>query len=710
MLQLILARGDLLCGFGNSQDPGRDPSQSGLRGDGCRPSIFFGPHRDALHLITRRLHTAIILKKRMYKDLETRVWVFPLPGGHPDTAAAWFQQVQNSDLRAFVSMRGLEQSSSRLEYDADIYHQEFQAEAAQPFDSLSLRVESLVEDDCLRESWQLNGWNPKQFDAWLLSWHEPEIAASRLFQCTLFHDLSRTLCSYRGSVFFGIQAARDGESLPVAFVDCGSEQGQKASTRFGDILRSLWAREELMGSGIASGLQTLPIGSRSRASIGATDGLIVWAIPGDGRFELRHRLAGNLDDLSRPLPDIQQSAARIRAADQAWLERRRPAPAALRHDLKNLYSRTLLTLRQMQDPGGGLIAAPEFHYELTQCGGYGFCWGRDAAFIAYAMDACGMHDESRRFYRYVAACQSEDGSFLHRFDMQGRLAASWGLLQADEGGSILFGLRQHIRLSEDTSLAVELRPMLDKAANWLVHARHDFDEDLPIAGHDLWEEREGVHLYSVAAMSAGLQAAVEIYQSCGWEAPVLWAKRARELRELCRSPRFILRTDEAPLLARTLHRRVSVDDTRRAPDLLLRGGEAFLPQDTAIDASLAGLIFPFKILDESADHALIKALVQKIFERLWRSGQGGIGRYEGDRYREGNPWMLTTLWLALAAESCPDLARKAWDWTLDHISAEGLLPEQIDPRNGGAAWVMPLAWSHAMFALAIQQLPAGIVR
>ncbi|MCX6131857.1 MAG: hypothetical protein NTX25_22710, partial [Proteobacteria bacterium] len=98
------------------------------------------------------------------------------------------------------------------------------------------------------------------------------------------------------------------------------------------------------------------------------------------------------------------------------------------------------------------------------------------------------------------------------------------------------------------------------------------------------------------------------------------------------------------------------------------------------------------------------------------------GRYEADYYRDGNPWVLSTLWLALAAvcqseeSNAPirashiQLARTAWTWVLRHMPEEGQLPEQIDPVNGRASWVMPLTWSHAMFALAVQQLPKEVLQ
>jgi len=82
---------------------------------------------------------------------------------------------------------------------------------------------------------------------------------------------------------------------------------------------------------------------------------------------------------------------------------------------------------------------------------------------------------------------------------------------------------------------------------------------------------------------------------------------------------------------------------------------------------------------------------------------GGSPRYEKDNYFAsdpqylGNPWFVTTLWLA---QYYLQLNRKAdsiklVDWTLAHALPSGVLSEQIDPVSGTPLSVTPLVWSHA---------------
>ena len=724
MLQVSLARDSLFCGYGTQMDPSVNLAFSGQKGKGCRPSIFFGPTRDALNLITRKLHACLLIRPKTLEDLQTRVWVIALPGGDPEVTKLWADttEAMGQQIRKQVVYTSFQQTESVLERDADLYHQAFACPDSLPdqLGKLKLAITAAVDSNALRERWTLSGL-PSTYEAQLVYWYQSEIGASVEMQSTVFYEKAQALCSYRGSVCFGLQAHGPKGSLPVVFAETGAAQNHRAAHRLGDLIRSSWLLDEVIGFAHAA---TLPdhagwnaLEPRSLCSLGATEGLIAWSLPESGTFELSFRMAEGLEDFEQALPSDPWE--RVRTSDQAWVKAQRAAPAHVSAEVKALYARTLLTLRQMQDPEGGIIAAPEFHYALTHCGGYGYCWGRDAGFISYAMDVCGLYEESARFYRYMQRCQNKDGSFLHRHDMKGHLGSSWGLLQPDETGSVLFGLWQHFQLAHDKALMEELRETIYKAADWLAKARHSFDPELPIEGHDLWEEREGVHLYSVSAMTAGLEAATAIAKELGWSHPELWQQRAEQLRALSNSERFVVKTPTKTTFARSLRRRIGPSSVPRLEQLglsITRHQNALgrvvyeLDQDFVLDISQLAISYPYHTLDSKHAQAF-EQLLLALDQKLWRPEQGGHGRYEGDYYRDGNPWVLASLWLALAAaeHGHTELAKKAWHWVLKHMPEEGLLPEQIDPQNGGPAWVLPLTWSHAMFALAIQQLPREVV-
>ena len=80
-------------------------------------------------------------------------------------------------------------------------------------------------------------------------------------------------------------------------------------------------------------------------------------------------------------------------------------------------------------------------------------------------------------------------------------------------------------------------------------------------------------------------------------------------------------------------------------------------------------------------------------------------RYEGDHYRGGNPWVLTTLWLAYVEMTLGnwDEAREAFQWSMSKSTVLGLFPEQVHRESGQPCWVIPLGWSHAMFLLFVEE-------
>jgi GH15 family glucan-1,4-alpha-glucosidase len=113
----------------------------------------------------------------------------------------------------------------------------------------------------------------------------------------------------------------------------------------------------------------------------------------------------------------------------------------------------------------------------------------------------------------------------------------------------------------------------------------------------------------------------------------------------------------------------------------------------------------------------IVATMAAIEARLWvKTPVGGLARYEGDPYRQvsrdrvqvpGNPWFVTTLWLAewyATVAHTPAELQRASDlltWVTRHALPSGVLAEQIHPYTGAPLSVSPLTWSHAGFVAAV---------
>jgi len=383
--------------------------------------------------------------------------------------------------------------------------------------------------------------------------------------------------------------------------------------------------------------------------------------------------------------------------------------------IRELYERSLLMFKLMSDEkSGAIIAAPEFDELFTRCGGYSYCWGRDAAFITTALDKAGLEQLSDHFYDWTLTAQSPDGSWQQRHYHDGSLAPSWGL-QIDEGASIIWGMYEHYLNAENVNetgaeFAAKVWPAVSKGAAFLMEFL-DEESGLPKPSMDLWEEREASHTYSSAAVYGGLSAAAKFAALAG-EAVLAaeWSAAAKRISDAIPS---LCWNEEKGSLYRGVNLTVAADKFEQASAAGSEGQiielnkgyrKHVLKYDPIVDISMLGVAVPFAAVP--AENDKMRRTADAVEALLTSPAVGGIKRYEDDPYIGGNPWILTTLWLAQYRISIGELdaARKQLAWAIDHRTSTGLLPEQIDKTTGETAWVVPLTWSHAMFVLTVWQL------
>lgn len=398
-----------------------------------------------------------------------------------------------------------------------------------------------------------------------------------------------------------------------------------------------------------------------------------------------------------------------------YLNQAAPCPID-REDITELYERSILMFKLMSDEQtGSIIAAPEFDENFSSCGGYSFCWGRDAAFITTALDKAGLGQLSDHFYDWALTAQSPDGSWQQRHYHDGSLAPSWGL-QIDEGASIIWGMWQHFMENKDNCFAERIWPSVERGAHFL-YSFLDSESGLPKPSIDLWEEREASHTYSSAAVYGGLTAAASFAELANrQDLAEQWLTAANQIADKIVSDHW---NEEKNSFYRGLN--LTVDKSRFEQETgaghngsiapFVKGYEKYILQhDTIVDVSLLGVSVPFGVV--SPDHDYMQRTADTIEQLLTVPNVGGIKRYENDHYIGGNPWILTTLWLAHYRLQTGDLekAKQHIQWAIDHRTETGLLPEQVDKNTGATAWVVPLTWSHAMFVLAIFMLAEAEAR
>ncbi len=374
----------------------------------------------------------------------------------------------------------------------------------------------------------------------------------------------------------------------------------------------------------------------------------------------------------------------------------------------DLFKRSQLVLRTQVDNDGAIIAANDS--DITQFGGdhYSYCWPRDGALVAYALALSGQSELSRNFFRYCARIIRDEPYFLHKYTPTGLLASSWHPwmlegqrvlpIQQDETALVLWALRKHFETFRDVEFLKPLyNTLVTRPGDWLLEYRDE--NGLPRPSWDLWEERRGVHTFTVATVIGALDAAAAFAHDFGeHDRAISYREGAAKMREA--------------LVAHLWH-----PEQRRFARMATPLGEGRYRLDmTADSANFA--VFAFGAL--RPDDERVVAEMTALKERLWvRSKIGGCARYERDYYHQvehaatdkvaGNPWVICTLWqaqhLIAKARTFDELtpAQALLEWCCDRAAASGVLAEQYHPYNGDPISVSPLTWSHASFVIAVME-------
>lgn len=451
----------------------------------------------------------------------------------------------------------------------------------------------------------------------------------------------------------------------------------------------------------------------TRDNIRRSAGSLAWdmgeLLPGESKTFSLYLAAGHKEEQVRAL--LAEAASK---EDHQWLEETRQywqgwlgagsLPAGEVAD-QPAYQRSLLAMKLMTSKEtGASIAAPEFDPYYLACGGYGYCWPRDSVYITAALDEAGHHDLGAKFYHFAGSVQDKDGSWQQRYFTDGSVAPTWGK-QIDQVGSVLWGYRHHYGLTGDVSFLEKIWSSLAAGAGYLTN---NIDANgLPSPSFDPWEDEHAQSTYSAAAVFAGLKAASEIATVKGErEAAERWGQASETIREAIFKHQWSQKHNR---FIRGVNRKVyrgTYDDAAGRGERAFTGTDPtglyqthWVGEDERLDAALLGLAFPFAVLDPLDER--MQATARAIEERLWNHDVGGLHRYEGDGYIDGNPWLITTFWLAIYYRMAGnrDRAEALYRWCLGQANRHLLLPEQADKNHGGPAWVMPLNWSHAMFVL-----------
>jgi GH15 family glucan-1,4-alpha-glucosidase len=401
---------------------------------------------------------------------------------------------------------------------------------------------------------------------------------------------------------------------------------------------------------------------------------------------------------------------RVRVYWNQWVNKDDIPYGDLPASVISLYKQSLLILRTQIDNRGAILAANDSDYLDYNNDTYSYMWPRDGALVAYALDLAGQPEVTRNFYKFCRDVLLPEGYLLHKYNPDKSLGSSWHPwadaeghpqlpIQEDETALVIWALWEHYQRYKDVEFIRPLySPLIRRAGDFMVDYREKHT-GLPDASYDLWEERHGIHTFTVAAVWAGLRAAAKFAETFGDET------RGAKYRQAM-----------AEIKEATIKHLWDEDRQRFVRRITVNRETGEIDADLNIDSSLYG-VFQFGMF--APDDPMVVSTMHQIEQRLWcQTDIGGLARYENDYYHQisqdtdkvpGNPWFICTMWLAewyiAKAKTLPELSKALdiLDWVRKHTLDSGVLAEQLHPYSGDPMSVSPLTWSHATVVMTVRE-------
>jgi len=392
---------------------------------------------------------------------------------------------------------------------------------------------------------------------------------------------------------------------------------------------------------------------------------------------------------------LDERLAQTREYWHNWLGIGHDRLEAIKPEYQTLAKKSLLLVKAHIDKRGGVIASCDSSIYNFGRDYYSYVWPRDGAYAIWPLIRLGYTEEPRRFFEFCRDIITPDGYLMHKYQPDKAVGSTWHPLlhggnrtelpiQEDETAIVVYMLGEYYGHSKDADFAESLYLTLVQPASNFMAGFMDTQTSLPHASYDLWEEKFMTHSYTAALTHGALLVAADFAELFEYpDDAVRWREAAAKIVE-------------------NFH--VFYDHDRK---LLRKGfllGENGLSFDSTLDVSSLYAAFTFgdvaeweTFINHTADAA----------ERLLlnQSPSGGSPRYEHDNYFAsdpaylGNPWFVTTLWLAqyyLAVDEV-EKAEALIKWTADRTLPSGALSEQVNPTDSAPVSVLPLVWSHAEF-------------
>ena len=550
-----------------------------------------------------------------------------------------------------------------------------------------------VDLDLFIKKIEVKNLQSNERDVRLFFTHDFHLYGNDIGDTAYFDPRTRSIIHYKANRYFLINCCKSGK-YGVNHYACCDKEGPGREEIWKDTADGI-----LNGNQISWGSADSAIGIWLRVPPGGNAAAFCWIAAGTHYNEVAQI---NRDVMEKTPDKLIQ-----RTSDYwvAWATKESRSFGDLPESVIHVYNRSLLILRTQIDNRGAIIAANDSDIVRFGRDTYSYMWGRDGAFVAAALAKAGYTHVCMKFYDFCTRILSDEGYLYQHYNPDGSLASNWHPwlvdekivlpIQEDSTALILWALWIHFETTKDIEFIRPLyNKLIKKSADFMVTYR-DPETRLPTPCYDLWEERFGVHTFTVAAVIAGLRAA---------------ANFARLFQDASLAEKYDKVADQ---MKEGLTRYLYHTGLKRYARSGYRKGKGY-ELDEVIDVSLSGPAILGAL--PPGDPRMVETMAA-IRQQLWlKTPVEGCARYQNDVYHRqsdspadipGNPWFISTLWLGeyfiARAENLQELheALPYLEWCAKNALPSGVLAEQVHPVNGSPLSVSPLTWSHSSFVWAV---------
>ncbi|HEX7368214.1 MAG TPA: glycoside hydrolase family 15 protein [Candidatus Saccharimonadales bacterium] len=390
---------------------------------------------------------------------------------------------------------------------------------------------------------------------------------------------------------------------------------------------------------------------------------------------------------------LQSRLEQTRHGWYEWLDTARDNLQGMSEEERTMVKKSLMIIKAHTDKRGGIIASCDSSIYNYGRDYYSYVWPRDGAYAMWPLIRLGYQDEPKKFFAFCRDILTDEGYLMHKYQPDRAVGSTWHPMlhgnhkelpiQEDETAIVIYMLGEYLKASNDTDFVSSLYVTLIQPAGNFMASFRDEQTKLPHASYDLWEEKFSTSTYTTALVHKALQTAADFADM--FEYPDDAVKWRAAADEIAAGTDILFDTDR---------------NAFRKGFLLLEDGSLRFDNTLDISNLYGPLMFALHEFGLDKIKQTVAAIETILLEK---SPAGGCPRYENDRYFAsdppylGNPWFVTTLWLAqyYVRLNNPAKAEALIAWTDQHALPSGVLSEQVNPTDGSPLSVTPLVWSHA---------------